>query len=68
MTMKLTFLGTSSENGQCPTFYATDRGTYVVQGWKITDHETLSQMDIPDHETAVEIPAELLRFAPPPSA
>lgn len=62
--MKLTFLGTSSENGQCPTFYATDRGTYVVQGWRVTDAETLSQMDIPGHETAVEIPAELLRFAP----
>ena len=62
--MKLTFLGTSWENGQCPTFYATDRGTYVVQGWKLSDPEALSQMDIPEHETAVEIPAQLLRFAP----
>src|SRR5262249_31349599 len=45
--MKLTFLGTSSENGQCPTFYATDRGTYVVQGWKITDAEALAKLDMP---------------------
>jgi len=62
--MKLTFLGTSSENGQCPTFYATDRGTYVVQGWKITDAEALAQLDMPEQETAVEIPADLLRYAP----
>jgi len=66
--MKLTFLGTSSENGQCPTFYATDRGTYVVQGWKITDAEALARLDIPEHETVVEIPAELLRYAPRPTA
>jgi hypothetical protein len=66
--MRLTFLGTSSENGQCPTFYATDRGTYVVQGWKVTDGEALAELDIPDHETAVEIPAELLRYAPLPNA
>ena len=66
-TMKLTFLGTSSENGQCPTFYTTDRGTYVVQGWKVTDAEALAQLDIPEHETAVEIPAELLHYAPHPT-
>jgi len=62
--MRLTFLGSNSENGQCPTFYATDRGTYVVQGWKITDREALSQMDIPEQETAVEIPAALLQYVP----
>lgn len=62
--MQLTFLGTSSEGGSCPSFFATDRGTYVVQGWKLTDAEALSQMDIPAHETAVEIPAALLRYAP----
>ena len=63
-TVKLTLLGSTSENGQSPTFFATDRGTFVVQGWKILDRETLAQMDIPAHETAVEIPAELLQFVP----
>ena len=67
-SVKLTFLGTSSENGQCPTFFATDRGTFVVQGWKVTDPDAIAQMDIPAHETAVEIPAELLRYAPRPNA
>ena len=62
--MELTFLGSTSINGDCPTLYATDRGTYVVQGVKI-DPSVLAQMTIPDHETAVEIPAALLKFAPP---
>lgn len=96
--MRLRFLGTSTQGGGSPTLYATDRNTYVVQGWKvegqhdsveiphrmlqhiesgtylgalmadtgrgsfvlsgqpITDTETLSQMDIPGHETCVEVP------------
>jgi hypothetical protein len=62
--MKLTFLGTSSANGDCPSVYATDKGTYVVQGWKVADGEALSHLDIPDHETVIEIPAELLRYMP----
>jgi hypothetical protein len=63
--MKLTRLGTSSDRGECPTVYATDQGTLVVQGWKIPDPETLAQLDMPDHESAVEIPIALLRFFPP---
>ena len=62
--MKLTFLGSESENGQSPTLYATDRGTFVVQGWRLTDGEALGGMQVPEHETAVEIPAALLRFLP----
>lgn len=64
--MKLTLLGTDSINGGSPTLYATDRGTYVVQGWRVIDADALGAMRVPDHETAVEIPAELLRFAPSP--
>lgn len=63
--MKLTLLGCDSKVGDCPTLYATDRGTIVVQGWRLADPEALAMMDIPDHETAVEIPAALLRYAPP---
>ena len=62
--MKLTLLGTQSDGGQSPTLYATDRGTLVVQGWRITDREALGAMAVPSHETAVEIPVELLRFLP----
>lgn len=95
--MRLVFLGKTTQGGGSPTLFATDRETYVVQGWKVTgqpnsvevparllDHlepgaglgavlrdtgrgsfivsgapvtdvEALSQMDIPGHETCVEI-------------
>lgn len=95
--MQLTFLGKDTQGGGSPTLFATDRQTYVVQGWKVpgddgsveipqhlvtyvepgtalgaamhdtgrdsyilsgtpvADAETLSQMDIPGHETCVEV-------------
>jgi hypothetical protein len=66
--MKVRFLGTTSKDGASPTMFETDRGTLVVQGWRVTDSEALAAMDIPEHETVVEVPRELLRFAPPQSA
>lgn len=96
--MQLRFLGKTTQGGGSPTLFATDRDTYVVQGWKVTgqrdsveipqrllaylepgtylgtlladtgrgsftlsgasvtDTEVLSQMDIPGHETCVEVP------------
>lgn len=98
--MRLRFLGKATQGGGSPTLYATDRDTYVVQGWKVdgndesveiphrllkhvesgtylaalmvdtgrgsfvlsgqavVDAETLSQMDVPGHETCVEVPKE----------
>ncbi|MCI2424020.1 hypothetical protein MOQ72_42135 [Saccharopolyspora sp. K220] len=64
--MKLTHLGTTSGGGGCPELYETDRDTYVVQGTRITDPDALATLrarGLPDHETAVEIPKALLRFA-----
>ncbi|QDP80515.1 hypothetical protein FOH10_19150 [Nocardia otitidiscaviarum] len=52
--MRLRFLGRGgSKVGDCPTLYATDRGTYLVQGWRTNTPET------------VEIPHLLLGFAEP---
>ncbi len=48
--MQLTFLGKDTQGGGSPTLFATDRDTYVVQGWKV-----------PDQPTSVEIPKKLLR-------
>lgn len=67
--MKITFLGTTSSKGQCPTLYATDRGTYLVQGKIVTDPEAMTTLretyaGLADDETVVEIPADLLQFAP----
>jgi hypothetical protein len=42
--------------------------TIVVQGWKVTDTQTLSQMDIPEHETVLEVPAALFQHLPPGQA
>jgi hypothetical protein len=58
--VRLIKLGTESGQTGCPTLFATDRGTYVVQGWRVDDPETLGQLDVPVHESCVEVPAILL--------
>jgi hypothetical protein len=60
MNMKIRFLGKSSEHGDSPTLYATNRATYLVQGWKVDDPEILVKLDVPDDESAVEIYARLM--------
>jgi hypothetical protein len=62
--MQLTFLGGDSGPDGSPRAYATDRGTFVIQGYRVEDEESLSQLSIPGHETVVEIPAELLKYLP----
>src|SRR4051794_26342398 len=50
----------SSTTGNCPAIYRAENGNYVVQGWRI-DEETRAQLrDLADHETAVEIPADVI--------
>lgn len=61
--MRLTHLATESGKTGCPSTFMTDRGTYVVQGWRVDDPEavaTLAERGLLAHETAVEIPAALL--------
>lgn len=48
--MKLEWLGGDSVNGQSPTLYRSDRGTYVVQGWRTSQPDT------------IEIPHRLIQF------
>lgn len=60
--MKLTKIaGDCPDKVTCPAAYATDRGTIVVQGNRVTDPDALAQVTVPDHETLVEIPATLWR-------
>ncbi len=62
--MKLRLLGTESGHTGCPAVYATDRGTYVVQGKRVTDPDAIADLvDVRDDEFYVEIPRGLLRFA-----
>ncbi|OLT27483.1 hypothetical protein BJF83_02325 [Nocardiopsis sp. CNR-923] len=60
--MRLRHLGTESNETGCPALYATDRSTFVVQGWKVADPQVLSERaDTRDGEFYVEIPEGLLR-------
>lgn len=60
--MKLRFIRKTELSGDsnCPSLYRTDRGTFVVQGWRVNDPDALAQLDIPAHETVVEVPADVL--------
>ncbi len=65
--MQLRFIGTTSENGNCPTLYEDlETGDIVVQGYTVTDPGDIAQLrDILDSESFVRVPRELLtRFAP----
>lgn len=60
--MHVTFLGKDpgSEKDECPSLYDTDRGTYLVQGWKVDDPAVLAQLDLAPWETCVEVPRALM--------
>jgi hypothetical protein len=60
--VKLRFLGKDSTPTNSPTLYATDQGSYLVQGWIVTDRATLARLAVDDDETLVEVPAALLEY------
>ncbi|GLF93956.1 hypothetical protein [Streptomyces yaizuensis] len=52
-----------SPSGGSPTIYLDDeKDTYLVQGLKVLDGERLGQMDVPGHESVVEIPRRMAQF------
>ncbi|NJP99300.1 hypothetical protein [Streptomyces zingiberis] len=57
--MKLRFLGKNSNVCDCPALYATNRDTYLVQGWKVFANDLLMRLDVPEGQTVVEVPTEL---------
>lgn len=57
--MKVTRLIGVCDKNDCPTVYATDRGTLLFQGETPADHG----LQIPERETVVELPVELIRKA-----
>jgi hypothetical protein len=61
--MRARHLGTESNTTGCPALYATDRRTFIVQGWKVGDPQRLAGLtDVRDGEFFVEIPKGLLRY------
>ncbi len=67
-TARAQFLGKDpdSQVDNSPTLFATDRTdrvTYIAQGWKVTNSRALADIGpVPDHETLIEIPEEVLKF------
>jgi hypothetical protein len=66
--MHAKFLGNDpdSQVENSPTLFATDRTdrvTYIAQGRKVTDPQVLADVGpVPDHETLIEIPEDVLKF------
>lgn len=69
--MTLRFLGTTSDDGDCPTLYEIpETGEILVQGDRETDPDHLAQLrDVKPSETFVRVPRALLtRYAPKTTA
>ncbi|GGV43829.1 hypothetical protein [Streptomyces spectabilis] len=65
MTLHMLGKDPESPDGKSATVYYDDvKDRYLVQGLKVLDKERLSQMDLPDHETVVEIPKYMVAFFP----
>ena len=65
--MRLTLVAkdpNSIPNGS-PTLYRTDRGSWVLQGWTVTDPDTLAEVNVPEGESCVEIPDRMIQFFSP---
>ena len=66
--MRARFLGKDPQSGKdgSPTLFATDRTdreTFLVQGWKVTDSNALADVGtVPGHEDVVEVPVEILEM------
>lgn len=62
--MRLTLIAKDpeSEPDGSPTLYRTDRGTWIVQGWAVTDAAALAEMAIPAGENCTEIPDRMIQF------
>jgi hypothetical protein len=62
--MKLTLIAGDPDSvpENSPTLYKTDRGSWVVQGWVVTDPEALAALKLPEGETVVEIPDRMIQF------
>ena len=55
--MALIRLAGNCQGTNCPTIYRDDDGSYVVQGYTVTD---TSELSLPPGEGAVRIPAALV--------
>lgn len=64
--MRLRYLGKTagSVEGKCEALYATDRGTFVVQGKQVIGPQAIADLrDFAADETIMEVPGDVLRLA-----
>ncbi|MEV6863572.1 hypothetical protein AB0M44_21520 [Streptosporangium subroseum] len=66
--MRLTFLGKDTKDDGSPTLYLTENGTFLIQGWIVTDSEVTGRFQLSDGETLVEVPHKLMTHLPPGTA
>jgi hypothetical protein len=63
--MTLRFIGKDpdSPNGDSPSVWVDEDGSFVLQGWRIDD-TTTAQLghDVPAHETVIRMPARMAPF------
>ncbi|MFJ1649149.1 hypothetical protein [Streptomyces sp. NPDC088258] len=65
MTLHMLGKDPNSPEGKSATVYYDDvADKYLVQGLKVLDEERLAQLDLPGHETVVEIPPYMTQFFP----
>lgn len=63
--MRISFVGGSTGQGGSPRLYRDEEsGDFIVQGYVISEQADLAQMNIPDGETVVRVPASLWRYLP----
>ena len=67
--MALKFVGKDpdSPNNGSPTVWVDEAdGSIIIQGWKIADDRTMSEIEaekpVPDHEGVVRVPARMAAF------
>jgi hypothetical protein len=67
MALRLIGVDPDSPNNGSPTVWLDeDDQSIVIQGWKITDDDTISEIiankPIPGHETVLRLPARMASF------
>ena len=53
--------GPRTPSNDCPAVYESDRGTYLVQGYRVPTEYIDRVQNLSENETVVEIPAHLVK-------
>ena len=64
MTLRFLGIDPNTDGENCPTLWLDETtGDYVIQGWRITDPATLTDIgDVPEAETVLRFPRRMTQF------